>query len=208
MRKSLVCLCFALLVGVVGCVTINVYFPAAAAQKAADQFIDSVLDQGSPAAKSQNKNAAPAHNQPDPSDQPRQPPSASILDLLVPAAYAAETPNLRIHTPAVDAIHSRMQQRFRSTLKGLLDSGVIGFTADGLVAVRDASSVALAKRSAVNSAVADENRDRKALYKEIANANGHAEWESKIRDTFARIWIKKAHTGWYYRNSAGVWQKK
>ena len=52
MRK-LTCTILAMLAAVlVGCVTINVYFPEAAAQKAADQFIGTVLDGGGQAAPS------------------------------------------------------------------------------------------------------------------------------------------------------------
>jgi uncharacterized protein YdbL (DUF1318 family) len=208
MRKTVVCMLAVLLVALAGCVTINVYFPEAAAQKAADKFIGSVLDQATPAStpKDNNPPSPPADK---PASDGRQPPSASVLDLLVPAAYAADTaPDLRIHTPEVDAIHTRMQQRFRNSLKALLDSGAVGFTADGLVAVRDISSVPLAQRSTINTAVADENRDRTALYREIANANGHPEWESQIRQTFAALWIEKAHAGWYYRSASGSWKKK
>jgi hypothetical protein len=35
-----------------GCITINIYFPAAAAEKAADRIIDEVLGKGSGAAPS------------------------------------------------------------------------------------------------------------------------------------------------------------
>lgn len=204
MRKTVVLMLTALLAALVGCVTINVYFPEAAAEKAADQFIGSVLDQDT-AKTPPADSTKPAEDKPAPdSNQP----SASVLDLLIPAAHAAETPNLRIHTPAVDAIHDRMQQRFRSSLKGLLQNGTVGFTADGLVAVRDASAVPLAQRAQVNTTVADENRDRNSLYREIANANGHPEWESQIRETFAKLWIEKARSGWYYRSAAGTWKKK
>ena len=50
MRKRVYVILTALTVALVGCVTINVYFPEAAAQKAADQFIGKVLDQAAPAA--------------------------------------------------------------------------------------------------------------------------------------------------------------
>lgn len=36
--------------GVSGCITINIYFPAAAAEKAADRIIDEVLGKGTEAA--------------------------------------------------------------------------------------------------------------------------------------------------------------
>ena len=203
MRK-LACTILAMLaIALVGCVTINVYFPEAAAQKAADQFIGTVLDGSARKAPAADKNA-PAQDNPSPAHQP----SAMLLDLLVPAAQAAEVPNLRVQTPAVQAIHERMRTRFETSLKALLDSGAAGFTRDGMVAMRDAAKVPLAERAQANATVADENRDRAALYREIANANNHPEWEAQIRATFAQTWIEHAHAGWYYQDAAGAWRRK
>jgi uncharacterized protein YdbL (DUF1318 family)/predicted small lipoprotein YifL len=208
MRKSLACLCIAMLISVAGCVTINVYFPEAAAQKAADQFIGSVIDQGTQTSKPQpdtsDSDAQDKHD----SGQPGHGPSASVLDLLIPAAHAAETPNLRIHTPAIEAIQTRMRKRFRDSLRTLLDDGAIGFTQDGLVQVRDASAAPMAQRAGIKSVVADENSDRNQLYADIAKANGHPEWAAKIRKTFAALWIERAHAGWYYRDANGAWKRK
>jgi uncharacterized protein YdbL (DUF1318 family) len=202
MRKLVYGLLTALLVALVGCVTINVYFPEAAAQKAADQFIGTVID-GAPAAP-----ASPAEP-PVPAARKKdgQPSAMLLLDLLIPVAQAADVPDIRIQTPTTGAIHARMQERFR-TLAPLLDNGVIGFTQDGLVAVRDAARLPLDQRAGANAAVADENRDRNALYREVANANNHPEWEAQIRATFARGWIERARPGWYYRDPSGAWKQK
>ena len=203
MRKLAYFLLTSLFVALVGCVTINVYFPEAAAQKAADQFIGTVLDNATPAAKGDDKDGtkpAPA--------KPGKQPSAMLLDLLIPAAYAADTPDIRIQTSTSEAIRARMQQRFQGNLGALFDSGAVGFTKDGLVTVRDASKVPLNQRAEVNAAVADENRDRNALYREVANANGHPEWESQIRATFAKGWIERARAGWYYQDPSGAWKQK
>ncbi|WP_199097898.1 YdbL family protein [Dyella sp. ASV21] len=200
MRKLVYGLLTTVLVALVGCVTINVYFPEAAAQKAADQFIGTVLDAAPATAPETQLPAAP----PKKGSQP----SAMLLDVLIPAAYAADVPNLRVQTPTTEAIHGRMQARFRDTLTALFNSGAIGFTQDGLVAVRDAGKVPLDQRAGVNAAVADENRDRNALYREVANANSHPEWEGQIRATFAKGWIERARAGWYYQDPSGAWKQK
>ncbi len=202
MRKLIYVVLTALAVALVGCVTINVYFPEAAAQKAADQFIGNVLDKAGAAAK-----PAPTEQKPDPKSGGAQP-SAMLLDLLIPSAQAAETPNIRIQTAATEAISARMQGRFSGALGDLLSSGAAGFTRDGMVAMRDAAKVPLSQRAQATATIADENRDRAALYREIALANNHPEWEPQIRATFAKSWIEKAHAGWYYQNAAGAWQKK
>jgi uncharacterized protein YdbL (DUF1318 family) len=184
-----------------GCVTINVYFPEAAAQKAADQFIGNVLDESGAAPPATDKNAKPAA----PVD--RQP-SASLLDLVIPAAHAAESPDIRISTPETEAIRARMKARFGGQLKALFDSGAVGFTSDGLVAVRDASALPLDQRSQADSLVRQENNDRDALYSAVAKANGHPEWEPQIRKTFSEGWVQRAPSGWYYRDASGAWKRK
>lgn len=211
MRKSLLCLSILLLATLVGCVTINVYFPKAAAEKAADQFIGSVIgNDAQPAdASSSSSNPVPAKDDKSSSDDSHgQPLTSRAMNFLVPAAHAGDAPDLRVHTPEVNAIHASMRQRYKSTMKQLLDDGLVGFTHDGLVAARNPSAIPLSKRAMVNSAVAADNRDRKALYQAIAKANGHADWEAKIRNIFASIWISKAHAGWYIQTAGGTWKKK
>ncbi|HEY8586662.1 MAG TPA: YdbL family protein [Rhodanobacter sp.] len=201
MRKFAHVLLTALAVALVGCVTINVYFPEAAAQKAADQFIGNVLDE--PGAN------APATKPPKPAAKNSGgQPSAMLLDLLIPAAHASDVPDIRVQTSTTEAIRGRMQARFQGALGDLLDSGAVGFTHDGMVTVRDATKVPLSQRAQANATVADENRDRTALYREIANANNHPEWEAQIRGAFAKSWIEKARAGWYYQNAAGAWLQK
>jgi uncharacterized protein YdbL (DUF1318 family) len=56
--------------------------------------------------------------------------------------------------------------------------------------------------------VAEENRDRKAVYREIAVANGHPEWEQQIQQTWSQEWIRNARPGWYYQKSDGSWTTK
>lgn len=207
MRKPLFALATALAL-LAGCVTINVYFPAAAAQKAADQVISNIMGPGAG-----GDAPAPASSTPPPSsgasDPVQQQPLAMlVLDAVIPAANAAEPANLDVQTPAIEAIEARMRDRFHSTLQGLFASGAIGLTHNGDVAIHDASKIPLAERSQAVQAVAAENSDRADLYKQIAIANGHAEWAQRMREAFAGQWISRAHSGWYYQDASGNWEKK
>jgi len=67
--------------------------------------------------------------------------------------------------------------------------------------------VPLKDRGGLSALVAAENADRANLYKEIAIANGHSEWQTEIQNTFAGRWIDKAQAGWFYQKS-GAWIKK
>ena len=198
MRKTVVWTVLAAAFAVLAaCVTINVYFPEAAAAKAAQQFVDKVI--GAPV-----KDTPPAATEP---PQPGKPPGAALLDLLISNAYAQQV-DITIQTPQIQAIQARMQQRFAAVLTKYFASGAVGFSKDGLVALRDAASVPLSERATLNAAVADENRDRQAVYHEIALTNNHAEWEAQIRVAFAKQWIGRAHAGWYYQEASGAWKQK
>ncbi len=114
--------------------------------------------------------------------------------------------NLDIDAPSIVATKQQMQSRHEK-LAPLYESGAVGITQDGLIAVRDAASLPLSQRASVNALVSAENQDRKALYRDIASANGHPEWSSKIQKTFAARWLDKAQSGWWVQTD-GAWVKK
>ena len=193
-----------LLIG--ACVTINVYFPAAAAEKAADQIIDAVT--GAAGARGTGPATAPPlsqHNTATPNLLVAA--IGNVLYAIVPAAHAQEA-NLEISSPEIRAITASMQARF-GQLQKFFDSGALGMTNTGLIEVRDASGVSLPERGLLNRLVGEDNKDRETLYTEIAKANGHPEWADDIRKTFARRWVERgARAGWYFQNAAGAWTQK
>lgn len=179
------------------CVTINIYFPAAAAEKAADEIIKDIQD------------TAPQNSEP----QSGLPDSQKAVYLwldkaiatFISSASAAEA-DLAIDSAEIRRFRASMESRFPS-LKPFYDSGVIGIQEDGLLTVRDTSSVPLKDRNKVNKLVAAENKDRISLYQAIANANGHPDWFGQIKSTFANRWVGNAQSGWWYRKS-GSWKQK
>ena len=128
------------------------------------------------------------------------------LIALTAALNVFAAADLEVNTPGINAIKQSMQAR-HAQLATHYASGAVGLTADGMVALRDASAVPLVQRQAVNALVAAENNDRNALYAEIANANNHPEWQAEIRSTFAQRWIQRAQPGWWVQ-SGGGWQQK
>lgn len=134
-------------------------------------------------------------------------PTRWITVLLVAlSSLAFAQGNLEIDSPAIGALKSSMQQR-HARLEPLYAAGAVGQAGDGTVALRDVSSVPLAQRGQVNSLIAAENADRLALYREIARANGHPEWEADVRSTFAQRWVDRAQPGWWVQKG-GAWVKK
>lgn len=188
------------------CVTINVYFPAAEAKEAAKEFVEKVIGDEMPGTKPAPKESTPGGG----SAFLRQPDRGfDWLSLVgIGTAHAQENADISIKTPAIQAIQNRMAGRFKAQLQAGFDAGALGLTRDGMVELRDASKLALKDRVATTQAVADDNRDRKAVYREVAVANGHPEWEARIRETFAQQWIDSAHGGWWYQDKGGSWKQK
>jgi uncharacterized protein YdbL (DUF1318 family) len=186
-------LCLAL----AACVTINVYFPAAAAEKAADRIIEDIWGPGQQPKPAGNEQSSVGHAAGDI--------LLAALDFVIPAAHAQA--DIDISSPAIRALTASMKGR-AGQLEPFFGSGAIGLTPDGLVEVRDANAVPLADRNKLRKLVADDNADRNSLYREIASANGHPEWEADIRSTFAERWIANARAGWHYKSKSGDWTKK
>lgn len=187
------------LLALVSCVTVNIYFPAAAAEKAADSIIDDVwnksamrLPSGAPVATLTSYSA------------PRQL-LLSAFDALSGTAQAQDV-NFNASSPQIEQIKSRMASRF-AQMKPLFASGAIGLTGDGYVAIRDAQAAPMAQRGQMNQWVNAENADRKALYQAIAEANNQPSWFAQIQSTFAQRWISQAPAGWWYQSS-GKWVQK
>lgn len=192
---------------VAACVTINVYFPAAAADKAADQVINDITGG---AAKGGTTTPPQSYFVPKSAE-----PNGVLLALgnalnnLVPAANAQNADAaLNVSSPAVSRIKASMAARF-GDLEKFFTSGAIGLTKDGMVDVRDLSAVALPDRATVKRLVSEDNADRGQLYTEIAKASNHPEWEADIRKSFARRWVQTgAKGGWYYQGEDGSWKQK
>ena len=189
-----------LLLFATACVTINVYFPAEAAERAADRIIRDVYgeDTGSQAeqVEPQSWNVHP----PAPVA-----PGRVLLDWLIAPAHAEA--DLSVNTPAIRKLEASMEARHRK-LSPFYASGAVGMTGDGQISIRDQKQIPLKDRKSVKTLVAQENRDRSALYKEIARANGHPEWEPEIRGIFARRWVGNAPRGWWHMDAGGSWKQK
>jgi uncharacterized protein YdbL (DUF1318 family) len=187
------------------CVTINVYFPAAAAEKAADKIIEDVWGSDKSSESTKREDDKQTSVRETDAQDVLLAAAASVLDFIVPPAHAQA--NLNIETPAIRQLTQSMEAR-HAQLKKYYDAGAIGLTRDGLVQVRDQNLVPLPERNIVRKLVAEENADRANLYREIATANGHTEWEADIRTTFAERWASKAPGGWWFQDESGAWKQK
>ena len=169
-----------LLLFIAACVTINVYFPSEAAAKAADRIIQDVYGEQS------SGTAAPVEPQSRLPHGEILPSGSVLLDWFISPAHAKA--DISVNTPAIQQLKASMEQRHKQ-LAPYYKSGAIGMTRDGEIVLRDQKAVPLKDRNSVKSLVSKENRDRSALYREIANANEHPEWEGATTwDTWERPW--------------------
>jgi uncharacterized protein YdbL (DUF1318 family) len=134
----------------------------------------------------------------------------AALWLVSASAMSAEAEgdaDFDVQSPSVMAIRKSLADR-HAMLKEHFQAGVIGLTHDGLIAMREAAGLAQDMRGTLERLVAEDNKDRGTLYREIARANGRPDWESNFQNVFAERWISRAPMGWYYRDSGGRWNKK
>ena len=178
------------------CVTVNIYFPAAAVERAADEIV---------------KETWGGRTESVPKDEPRSrvptlaPKTASIS--FIGEAFAQEA-DINISNPAIRALKDSIKNRSGS-IKPFMDRGNVGLTNEGLLTVRTTDGLSLKERAEVQQLLDAENRDRESLYLEIAKANNFPkESVAKIKAIFARSWLEQAQPGWWVQDGQGNWQKK
>jgi uncharacterized protein YdbL (DUF1318 family) len=194
--KRLAKLSFFCLIVLAACVTVNLYFPAAEVQKAADKIVEDVRE------KEQTAPAKPGSS----SWLNEQLRAIGRLSLGPRSAYAQV--NVDISTPAIRALKASMQTRFPQ-LKPFYDKGAVGESNKGLIEARGAAGLNLQEQARLNQLVDQENKDRTSLYREIMSANKFGpEALPQIQNIFANSWRNNSQAGWWIQNDAGQWVKK
>jgi len=187
---------------ITSCVTINIYFPAAAVEKAADRIVDEVW--GEPLKK------------PDQQEQKKlNEPQSMIHDLLKftllltgPKEAYAQGADINVTTPAIRTLKGSIQARADS-IKPSIDRGNVGISNDGLLVIRNTEGLNLKDKANLKRVIEAENKDREALYAEIAKANNFTpDRIADIKKIFAGSWIKNARDGWCVQDEDGKWVQK
>ena len=179
------------------CVTVNIYFPAAAVERAAEQIVKETW--GGP--------SEPAKAPPKPQSYNRLPSLRTVSLTFVSEAQAQEA-DINVSNPAIRALKDSIKQR-AGAIKPFMDRGNIGIGQDGLLTIRTTDGLNLKERAEAQQLVEAENRDREALYAEIAKANGiPKENVPRIKAIFAKSWIEQAQSGWWIQDGSGSWRRK
>lgn len=188
---------------VAACVTINVYFPEAAAEQAADRIIDKVRGEQTDSGAALHPAGGGIYTEPVTVAAAR-----AYVNLFVTEVQAQGRADVDFDRPSAEktARENALAKRFPQ-LEPWYDAGAIGMNERGNVEVRDRNLIPLKDRNGVLQLVNAQNSDWDALYAEIARLNDHPEWENSIRRTFASRWVAKADSGWWYRDD-GSWKQK
>ncbi len=177
------------------CVTVNIYFPAAAIQKAADEIVDDVRgtgDQKRPEEKLNDRQSNVLD---------------SIKSIIGPSEAYAQI-NIEVSTPAIRSLKQAMKDNY-PRIKVFYDKGAIGENNRGLLEARDTGNLNLKEKADLNRLMTQENNNRNALYAEIMRANKlGADSLPKVQKIFANSWRDKSQPGWWIQNDQGGWQKK
>jgi uncharacterized protein len=185
-----------LLVLLSACVTVNIYFPAAAVQRAADEIVKETW--GGPSGKTE---------QIQPQSRLRFGQGGTLSLGLVREAFAQEG-DINVSNPAIRGLRESIKRR-SGAIKPYMDKGSAGINQDGMLVVRSSEGLSLKDRAEVQQLIEAENRDRQALYAEIAKANNiPPDAVPKIKGIFAQSWIDQAQSGWWVQDSQGNWKRK
>jgi uncharacterized protein YdbL (DUF1318 family) len=201
MKKKLRKIAFTtLLVFAIGsCVTINIYFPAAAVEKAADEIVEEVW--GDEEKKPEKDKGG------EPQGLLDNHVRFASLGIGPSEAYAQEA-DINVTTPAIRALKDSIQKRAAS-IKPYLEKGNAGISNDGLLVIRSTGGLSLKEKASLSRLIDSENKDREALYVEIAKANNFSpDRVPDIKKLFAKSWIKKARKGWWVQGADGKWSQK
>lgn len=178
------------------CVTVNIYFPAAAVQRAADEIVKETW--GGPSGKSE---------QVQPQSLLQFVPRGTLSLSIVSEAFAQEA-DINVSNPAIRGLRDSIRRR-SAAIKPYLDKGNVGINQAGMLVIRSSEGLNLKERAEVQQLIEAENRDREALYAEIAKANNiPPDAVPKIKGIFAKSWIDQAQSGWWIQDSQGNWKKK
>lgn len=174
---------------VLSCVTINVYFPAAEVEAAADRIVEDVYSGGAVKGESTSW-LLPLHA------------------IFGARAAMAQEVDINISSPAIRALRSSLEAR-HPKLVPYYESGAIGITKTGRLATRELGSLDLKQKAELKKLLDADNADRDALYREIVKANDLDEGNLKEVDRiFAESWREKARPGWWIQKDDGTWVQK
>ncbi len=191
---------FGLMVFITNCVslTVNVYFPTAEIQEAAEEIEERVrTGQGAEGLQSSTGSAA--------SNSPLH----FSLRFGVREAYAQDV-DINIETSSIKKIISTRTKRYKE-IEPYMDKGILGEGLKALLILREPGGLDLKTLTQIKKLVQAENNDRQALYKEILTANNLESNKTnmeRVEALFYQAIVKKMKPGHFYQVDKDKWEVK
>ncbi|MGA6994373.1 MAG: DUF1318 domain-containing protein [Candidatus Deferrimicrobiaceae bacterium] len=191
----------AVLAILVGCVTVNVYFPAAQVEKTAEKIVDEVYQE-----KTESPKQAPA-GKPQSLNEGGISHSLARLARFGPAQAFAEEATT-VSNATIRGLKDQIGQRHRELLP-YYRQGQAGIDKDGFLEVRGTGGLGLQQVASLKRLVEADNAARRQLYEEVAKAlNLKPDQVPQVRQIFAKQWRDKAEAGWAVQADNGQWGRK
>lgn len=167
---------FLLILFLIACVTINIYFPAERVESVAEEIVEDI------------RGLKPQENEELKKKQQGLLIEEKLKALLFSVAWADDVTT--VSNPTIRALKERMKARFVQMkpyfLEGRLKEGD-----DGYVSLGNVDGLDLKSRRNLKNFVEAENKDRKSLYQEIGSAlKIDPAQTNKIGAIFAKEWKK------------------
>lgn len=176
------------------CVTVNIYFPAAAAEKAAEEIVKEIREQALSEEEEKNEETQP-------------PESEARVWQWVTTAHAQEGA-LEVSNASIRALKASIKARYPSIIP-YFQQGVMGESKTGFLEGRSLDGLSLSDKAKVKRLIEAENRDRVALYDEVAKAlQIKPDQVERLRKIFAKEWQKTVPSGTWIEKDDGTWVKK
>ena len=180
---------------VLSCVTVNIYFPAKEVEQAADQIVRDIRQ---PEAAEPEK----------PGTKPDQGFLRRSIKLAFFASEAWAGDATTVNNARIRAIKNSLKQR-DPQLRPYFDAGNIGEGKSGRVIIRNMQGLDLKKQNILKSLVSSTNTEREQLYAEVAKAlKVDPSQVDRVAQEFAQQWQQYSGKGWYIQQSNGTWTKK
>ncbi len=168
----------AVLMALAACVTVNIYFPTEKVESVADEIVKEIRG-GSADVKMKEEQKKPGDSSW----------FEGVRFAFAPSdAWAADVTT--VSNPTIRALKERMKRRF-ALLKPYLLRGVVKENPNGYISLGNTTGLSLKEQRNLKVLIGAENRDRDALYTEVAKAlNIDPAEKSKVAEIFAREWMK------------------
>ncbi|WP_319764557.1 DUF1318 domain-containing protein [Maridesulfovibrio sp.] len=197
LKKTAQVLTLLSLLSFVACVTVNIYFPAAKVERAAEDIVEDVYGTDI--------------NQKNTDDQ-------SALEIFI----ALVTPQ-EAHAQSVSKSDIESLNKSNSAIRGLKKSiaadhkklipfynaGNIGINKEGYIQIINKDGLNIKQTANLRRLISQDNNTREQLYTEVAaSMNIPGSEIGKVKAIFAEKWQQGAPSGWFIQTANGNWKQK